>query len=202
VTTTSVAYRPSETVFVQGDRSAAVMYLEKGRVNLTVRSGDGREAIVGVVHPGAFFGEGALAGQRLRRATATTMIASRVAVVKTSEMRRGLREQVGLSDRFRTYMLSRNARIEEDLVGQMFNRSEKRLAKMLLLLANFDEHSHVRSPLPIMSRNMLADALGTTRSKIDVLMNKFRKLGFLERRSERDGGVQVHRSMLSVVLQE
>jgi len=178
------------------------MYIRKGRVSLTVTSRDGREALVGVLNAGAFFGEGALAGQRLRRATARAMTASTIAMVRTSEMRRGLHEETALSDWFRTHMLARNTRIEEDLVGQLFNRCEKRLARMLLLLANFDEHHQVRSALPIISRDLLADLLGTTRSKVDGLMNKFRKLGFLERNSERNGGVQIHRSMLSVVLQE
>jgi CRP-like cAMP-binding protein len=202
VANTSVQYRPRETIFAQGDRCAAVMYIQKGRVNLTVTSRGGREAVIGVLYAGAFFGEGALAGQRLRRATATTMTASTIAVVKTSEMRRGLQEKTALSDWFRMHMLARNSRIEEDLVSQLFNRREKRLARMLLLLANFDEHQQVRSALPRISRNLLADLVGTTRSKVDVLMNKFRKLGFLERNPERTGGVQVHRSMLSVVLQE
>lgn len=202
VATTKVEYRPSETIFTQGDRCAAVMYIQKGRVSLTVTAGDGREAIVGVLRAGAFFGEGALAGQRRRRATAKTMIASTIAVVKTAEMRRGLHEGAALSDWFRGHMLGRNARIEEDLVGQVFNRLEKRLARTLLLLANFDGHRQERAPLPIVSRDLLAELLGTSRSNIDMLMNRFRKLGFLERRSGRDGGVHVHRSMLSVVLEE
>ena len=202
VASTSVHYRPLQTIFAQGDRCASVMFIRKGRVSLTVTSRDGRQAMVGVLHPGAFFGEGALAGQRLRRATARAMIPSTIAVVRTAEMRRGLHEETALSDWFRTHMLARNTRIEEDLVGQLFNRCEKRLARMLLLLANFDEHQHVRAALPIISRDLLADLLGTTRSKVDGLMNKFRKLGFLERNSERNGGVQIHRSMLSVVLQD
>ena len=202
VATTSVRYRPLQTIFAQGDRCASVMFIRKGRVSLTVTSRDGRQAMVGILQPGAFFGEGALAGQRLRRATARAMIPSTIAVVRTAEMRRGLHEKAALSDWFRTHMLARNTRIEEDIVGQLFNRCEKRLARMLLLLANFDEHQHVRAALPIISRDLLADLLGTTRSKVDALMNKFRKLGFLERNSERNGGVQIHRSMLSVVLQD
>ena len=199
MTTTKVEYRPSETIFTQGDRCAEVMYIQKGRVSLTVTAGDGREAIVGVLRAGAFFGEAALAGQRRRRATAKTMIASTIAVVKTAEMRRGLHEGAALSDWFRAHMLGRNARIEEDLVGHVFNCLEKRLARTLLLLADFDGHTQERSPLPIVSRDLLAELLGTSRSNVDMLMNRFRKLGFLERRS---GGVQVHRSMLSVVLQD
>ena len=202
VVNTNVEYRPSETIFVQGDRCAAVMYIKRGRVSLTVTSNDGREAVITVLRAGAFFGEGALAGQRRRRATATTLTASTIAVVKTSEMRRGLTQETALSDWFRAYMLERNTRIEADLVGQLFNRLEKRLARMLLLFANFDAHVQVRAPLPTISRDLLAELLGTTRSHVDVLMNRFRKLGFLERHSERDGGLQVHRTMLGVVLQE
>ncbi len=202
VATTKVEYRPAQTIFAQGDRCGAVLYIRKGRVSLTATSGDGRQALVSVLRAGAFFGEGALAGQRRRRVTATTMTASTIAVVKTAEMRRGLHEETALSDWFRAHMLERNTSIEAALVGHVFNRCEKRLARMLLLLANFDGHRHERAPLPLVSRTLLADLLGTTRSNVNVLMNRFRKLGFLERHNERDGGVQVHRSMLTVVLKE
>ena len=202
VTSTRVEYRPSETIFAQGDRCGAVLYLRKGRVSLTATSGDGREALVGVLRAGAFFGEAALAGQRRRRVTAKTIVASTIAVVKTAEMRRALHEEAALSDWFRAHMLDRNTSIEAALVGHAFNRCEKRLARLLLLLASFDEHRHERAPLPTISRTLLADLLGTTHSNVNVLMNRFRKLGFLERHHARDGGVQVHRSMLSVVLSE
>ena len=162
----------------------------------------GREAVVAILHAGAFFGEGALAGRRRRTCTAETVTASTIATVKTSEMRRGLHEEVALSDWFRSQMLATHIRTEADLIGQLFNRSEKRLARVLLLLANFDEHQLPRAALPLISRNLLAELIGTPRWKVDLLMNNFRKLGFLERHSERDGGVQVHRSMLSVVLAE
>jgi CRP-like cAMP-binding protein len=199
---TSVGYRPCETVFAQGDRCAAVMYIRKGRVKLTVTSRAGREAVVATLRAGAFFGEGALAGQRRRTCTAETVTASTIAMVKTPEMRRGLQQDVALADRFRSQMLARNIRTEADLIGQLFNRCEKRLARMLLLLAHFDEHQLPRAALPLISRTLLAEVIGTPRWKVDLLMNNFRKLGFLERHSERDGGVQVHRSMLSVVLAE
>jgi CRP/FNR family cyclic AMP-dependent transcriptional regulator len=199
---TSVRYRPSETVFAQGDRCAAVMYIRKGRVKLTVTSGAGREAVVAVLHAGAFFGEGALAGKRRRTCTAETVTASTIAMVKTGEMRRGLRQDVALSDRFRSQLLARNIRAEADLISQLFNGCERRLARVLLLLAHFDEHELPRAALPLISRTLLAELIGTPRWKVDLLMNNFRKLGFLERHSERDGGMQVHRSMLSVVLQE
>lgn len=202
VANTSIEYRPAETIFTQGDRCATVMYIQKGRVHLTVCCRDGREAIVGTLRAGAFFGEGALAGQRRRRTTATSVTASTIAVVQVAEMRRGLHDEAALSDWFRGYILARNVRIEQALVGQLFNRYDKRLARLLLLLANFDEQVQTRSALPLVSRALLADLLGMTRSRLDGLMNKFRKLGFLERHRERDGGVQVHRSMLSVVLQE
>lgn len=202
VANTSVRYRPFETVFAQGDRCAAVMYIQRGRVKLTVTSAGGREAVVGILHTGEFFGEGALAGQRRRRSTAETMSACTIAMVKTAEMRRGLHEKVALSDSFRSHLLARNIRTEADLIGQLFNRCEKRLARILLLLAHFDEHQRTRSELPIISRNLLADMIGTTRWKVDRLMNNFRKLGFLERHAPRDGGLQVHRSMLTVVLGE
>lgn len=202
VASTSVRYKPSETVFAQGDRCAAVMYLHKGRVKLTARSREGRQAVVETLDAGAFFGEGVLAGQRRRRCTAESMTASTVVMVKTSEMRRGLHDEAALAEQFRRHLLGRNIRIEADLVGHIFNRYEKRLARVLLLLANFDEHRRERATLPIISRNLLAEMIGATRWKVDQLMNGFRKQGFLERHRERDGGVQVHRSMLTVVLAE
>ena len=202
VANTRVRYRPHETVFAQGDRCAAVMYIQAGRVKLTVTSQGGREAIVAILKAGAFFGEGALAGQRRRRSTARTMTAATIAIVKTAEMRRRLQDETVLADWFRSHLLARSVQIEADLLRELFNRSERRLARLLLLLANFDEHHRTRSALPLISRNLLADLIGTTRSKIDHLMNTFRKRGFLERHRERDGGMQVHRSMLSIVLQE
>ena len=199
---TRVRYEPLETIFAQGDRCAAVMYIEKGLVRLTVASPQGRSAVVATLHAGAFFGEGALAGQRLRRSTAESLTRSTIAVVSTREMRRRLHDEVALSDWFRAHMLATNVRIEQDVVGQMFNRSEKRLARVLLTLARFDELQQIRCPLPKISRDLLAEMIGAPRSRVDSLMNKFRKLGFLERHRERDGGIQIHRSMLSVVLQD
>src|SRR5688572_4859099 len=130
VTNTSVRYRPHETVFAQGDRSASVMYIQKGRVKLSVTSHSGREAVVAILHAGAFFGEGVLAGQQRRRSTAETMTAASIAMVKTAEMRRRLHEEKALSDSFRSHLLARNIRIEADLVGEVFNRCEKRLARV------------------------------------------------------------------------
>lgn len=202
VAKTRVRFEPFETIFAQGDRCAAVMYIERGSVRLSVVSRGDKAAVVAILHAGAFFGEGALAGQRRRKSTAETLTASTIAIVKTAEMRRRLHEDLALSDWFRSHMLARNVRIEEDLIGHLFNGCEKRLARALLLLAGVDEHESPRYALPKISRNLLAEMSGTTRSRVDVLMNNFRKLGFLERHSERNGGLQVHRSMLSIVLQD
>ena len=202
VANTSVRFKPFETIFAQGDSCSGVMYIQAGRVTLTTTSHQGRAAVVGTLTAGAFFGEGALAGQRRRRATAKTTTDSAIGIVKTGEMRRCLHEETAFADRFRSHLLATNIRIEADLVDHLFNRSEKRLARALLLLAHFDEHQSTRHTLPTISRDLLAEMIGTSRSKVDVLMNKFRKLGFLERHRERDGGLQVHCSMLSVVLQD
>lgn len=195
-------FKPFTTVFAQGDRCADVMFIEKGRVQLSVTSPAGKAAVVATLDAGSFFGEGALAGQRRRKSTAETMTGSTITIVKTAELRRRRLDQAALSDRFRSHMLARNIRIEEDIIGQLFNGSEKRLARALLLLSHFDERQGPRHELPIISRNLLAEMSGTTRSRVDVLMNDFRKRGFLERHSATNGGTQVHRSMLSVVLQD
>lgn len=202
VANTSLRVKPLETIFVQGDACAAVMYVQTGRVKLTVMSPGGREAVVGILAAGMFFGEGALAGQRRRRATARSVSGGTIGVVRVAEMRRRLHEGAALSDWFRAHLLTRNNQIEADLVSQMFNRSEKRLARALLLLAHFDEHDATSHGLPLVSRALLAEMTGVTRSRVDVLMNRFRKLGFLERRAGRHGGLHVHCSMLSVVLQD
>ncbi len=199
VANTIVRYKPRETVFAEGERCAGVMYIRKGRVKLTVTSRHGRVAVVAVLGAGSFFGEGVLAGQRRRSCNAETLTVSSVAMVKTREMRRRLSETVVLSDWFRSDLLDRNTRTESALIEQLLNRSERRLARVLLLLANFDAHYLPKAALPTISRNLLADMAGTTRSKVDVLMSKFRKLGFIARV---DGGVQVHRSLLTIVTQE
>lgn len=197
-----VRYTPNQTIFAQGDRCAAVMYIRKGRVKLSVTSRGGREVIVAMLRAGEFFGEGALAGQRRRRSTAKAVTAATISIVRTAEMRRRLHDETVLSDSFRSHLLMRNIRIEADLVGDLFSGAERRLARLLLGLASFDEHHRTRSPLPLISRDLLAEMIGTTRGKVDRLMNRFRKRGFLERHTERDGGLQVHRSMLDVVLQD
>jgi CRP-like cAMP-binding protein len=201
VAKTSVQFQPHETIFAQGDRCSAVMYIEKGRVRLSVVSPGGKTSVVATLHAGAFFGEGALAGQRRRKFSAEPITHCTIAIVKTAEMRKRLQEQPGLSDWFRSHMLLRNVRIEQDLVAHVFNGCEKRLARALLLLSRYDEYKSTRYMLPKISRDLLAEMSGTTRAKVDALMNNFRKLGFLERHTKRNGGVQIHRSMLSVVLQ-
>ena len=202
VANASLRFKPFETIFAQGDSCSGVMYIQTGRVTLTTTSHLGRAAVVGTLTAGAFFGEGVLAGQRRRRVTATTTTDSAIGFVKTGEMRRCLHEGTAFADWFRSHMLAANIRIEADLVSRVFNGSEKRLARTLLLLAHFDEHQSARRPLPTISRGLLAEMIGTSRFRVDVLMNKFRKLGFLERHRERDGGLQVHCSMLSVVLRD
>lgn len=199
VANTVVRYQPCETVFAQGDRCAGVMYIRTGGVKLTVTSRTGRVAVVAVLRAGSFFGEGALAGQRRRSCKAETISVSTIATVKTPDMRRGLSETAMLADWFRAHLLARNTRTESDLIEQHFNPREQRLARVLLLLANFDAHYLPHAPLPTISRDLLADMAGTTRSKVDVLMNKFRKLGFIERHG---GGVRVHRSLLTIVTQD
>ena len=189
-------YPTASTIFVQGDAADSVYYVQKGRVKLSVVSQTGKEAVVGVMGPGEFFGEGALAGQPLRLATATAMTASRILVVPKDQMIRGLHQQHALSDRFIAHMLARNMRLEEDLVDQLFNASEKRLARTLLLLARYGKPDGPRDVLPRVSQEVLAEIVGTTRSRVNFFMNKFRKLGFIEY----NGTLKVHRALLSVVL--
>ena len=202
VATTTATFEPSTTIFAQGDRSAGVMYIEKGRVRLSVISPQGRAAVLAVLHPGALFGEGVLAGQRHRRSTADAVTACTIISIKTSEMRRRLQSEVALADWLRSQMLVRNARIEADIVHRLFNGSEKRLARALLLLASFDEHQLPRHVLPSISRSLLAEMSGTSQATVARLMSSFRKRGFLERQTVRSGDLQIHRSMMSVVLQD
>ena len=180
------------------------MYIERGRVRLSVTAPAGRTAVVAVLGAGAFIGEGALAGQRLRRSTAVALIDTTIVVVKTAEMRRRLHAERALSDWFRSHMLARNSRLEEELVdgdADGFNGGETRLARALLLLAHADEHRSPRYQMPKISRDLLAEMTDLPRSRVDALMNEFRKHGFLERHSERNGGLQVHQSLLNLVLQ-
>jgi CRP-like cAMP-binding protein len=193
-----VEYRPAELIFTQGDLADTVFYIQEGRVKLSVLSRTGREAIVGMLESGDFFGEGALAGQPRRLATARATVASRLLVVPKRQMIRLLRQQHTFSDRFIAYMLARNSRLEEDLVDMLFNASEKRLARALLLLAGYGKPSGPLRVLPKISQEVLADMVGTTRSRVNFFMNKFRKLGFIEY----NGGLKIHHALLSVVLHD
>jgi CRP/FNR family transcriptional regulator, cyclic AMP receptor protein len=191
-------YRRKETVFAQGDPAKDVMYIQEGGVKLTVVNETGKEAVVAVLGPGDFFGEGCLAGQSICMATATAIAPTKVLVIEKNEMIRVLHGEHEFSDRFIAYMLSRNLRVEEDLVDQLFNSSEKRLARTLLLLARYDAPGHPQKVLPKVSQEMLAEMIGTTRPRVNFFMNKFRKLGFIEY----NGEIHINNSLLSVVLHE
>jgi CRP/FNR family transcriptional regulator, cyclic AMP receptor protein len=198
ITKKIVEYRRSVVIFAQGDPCESVMYIQRGAVRLSVLSHSGKEAIVAMLGSGDFLGEGALAGQRVRMGTATAVAASTVLIVPKQQMIRLLHEEPGFSDRFLQYMLSRNIRIEEDLVDQLFNSSEKRLARTLLLLARYGKEDKPQGVLPKLSQEVLAEMIGTTRSRVNFFMNKFRKLGFIEY----NGGLKINTSLLSVVLHE
>jgi len=187
-----------ETVFAQGDPATEVMYIQEGGVRLSVVNETGREAVVAVLGPGDFFGEGCLAGQTICMATATTVAPTAVMVIEKDEMIRVLHAEHEFSDRFIAYMLARNIRVEEDLVDQLFNSSEKRLARTLLLLARYGKQGQPQQVLPKVSQEMLAEMIGTTRSRVNFFMNKFRKLGFIQY----NGEIHVNNSLLSVVLHE
>jgi len=191
-------FKKAEVVYSQGDASKSVMYLQEGGVKLSVVSESGKEAVVAILGPGDFFGEGCLAGQSIRMGTATAITPTIVLVIEKSEMFKVLHEQHALSDLFITFMLARNIRIEEDLVDQLFNSSEKRLARTLLLLARYGKDDQPHGVLPKVSQEMLAEMVGTTRSRVNFFMNKFRKLGFIKY----NGGLQINTSLLSVVLHE
>jgi CRP/FNR family transcriptional regulator, cyclic AMP receptor protein len=191
-------FKRAETAYVQGDLAKSVMYLQEGGVKLSVVSEVGKEAIVAILEPGDFFGEGCLAGQSVRMGTATAITASTVLVIEKEEMLKVLHEQHDLSDRFIHFMLVRNIRVEEDLVDQLFNSSEKRLARTLLLLARYGKQDQPQKVLPKVSQETLAEMIGTTRARVNLFMNKFRKLGFIKY----NGGIEVNTSLLSVVLHD
>ncbi len=182
-------------VFAQGGQANSVFYVQDGGVKLSVLSSSGKEAVVATLGPGDFFGEGCLTGQPLRMGTATALVPTTVLRIQKGEMMRTLHEQSALSDRFIAHMLVRNIRIEEDLVDQLFNSSEKRLARTLLL-ARYGKEDTPQRVLPKLSQETLAEMVGTTRSRVNLFMNKFRKLGFIEY----NGGLKVNGSLLSVVL--
>jgi CRP-like cAMP-binding protein len=185
-------------IFTQGDPATSVMYVARGTVQLSVLSHAGKEAVIAVLNDDHFFGEGCLAGQPYRMATASAMAASTIVIVEKAEMTRHLHAQPAFADRFLTHMLTRNIRIEEDLIDQLFNSSEKRLARTLLLLARFGEPEVSHRTLPRVSQETLAEMVGTTRSRVNFFMNKFRKLGFIEY----NGDLKINNSLLSVVLRD
>jgi CRP/FNR family cyclic AMP-dependent transcriptional regulator len=196
---TSRAYQANESVFSQGDTADAVFYLQSGKVKITVVSKSGKEAVVAILPENSFFGEGCLAGQPLRTATASTVEASAILRVEKQAMIALLHRDTEFAERFLAYLLSRNIRMEADLVDHLFNSSEKRLARLLLLMANFGQES---KPIPLiakMSQETLAEMIGTTRSRVSFFLNRFREMGFIEYNS---GGMHVHSSLVSVVLHD
>jgi CRP-like cAMP-binding protein len=196
--TLRVEYKPGATIFAQGDPATSVLYVEQGAVRLSVLSHAGKEAVVAVLDVAHFFGEGCLAGQSQRMATARAITACTILAVEKQEMVRQLHANLAFADRFLTHMLTRNIRIEEDLIDQLFNSSEKRLARTLLLLARYGEPEASHRTLPRVSQETLAEMIGTTRSRVNFFMNKFRKLGFIEY----NGGLKINNSLLSVVLRD
>jgi CRP-like cAMP-binding protein len=192
-----VTCRRGEIVFSQGDPADDVRYIQKGAIKLSVLSRIGKEAVVAMLGPGDFFGEGALAGQSIRIGTATAVTASRVLTIEKAAMIRLLHDESAFSNRFLSHMLTRNMRIEADLVDQLFNSSEKRLARTLLLLARYGE-SNPQHDLPKISQETLAEMIGATRTRVNFFMNKFKKLGFIEY----NGGLKVNSSLLSIVLHD
>jgi CRP/FNR family transcriptional regulator, cyclic AMP receptor protein len=193
-----VEFEKKEVIYSQGDACQNVLYIQKGGVKLSVVNETGKEVVVAALGPGDFFGEGCLAGQPLRIGMATANTATTVLVIEKKEMIRVLHAEHALSDRFISYMLSRNIRIEADLVDQLFNSTEKRLARALLLLARYGKDDQPQRVLPKISQETLAETIGTTRSRVNLFMNKFKKLGFIKY----NGGLQINSSLLSVVLHD
>jgi CRP/FNR family transcriptional regulator, cyclic AMP receptor protein len=195
---TAREYRKKATVFTQGALADAIFYIQKGKVKLSVISQEGKEAVVAILGGGDFLGEGCLAGQPLRIATATATTDCFILRLDKATTIRALRDHPGFSGMFIAHLLARNIRIEEDLIDQLFNSSEKRLARLLLLLANFGKEGQQQLVIPKLSQALLAEMIGTTRSRVSFFMNKFRKLGFIEY----NGKLEVHSSLLSVVLHD
>jgi CRP/FNR family transcriptional regulator, cyclic AMP receptor protein len=197
-----VNYAPSDVIFAQGDSCESVMYIQNGGVKLSVLSKTGREAVVAMLGPGDFFGEGCLAGQPVRIGSASAITASTILVIEKKQMVKVLHKQHALSDRFIAHMLARNVRTEQDLIDQLFNSSEKRLARALLLLAQYGKQDKPRQVVPKISQATLSEMIGTTRSRVNFFMNKFKKLGFIEYNGNLDDGIQINSSLLSVVLHD
>jgi CRP/FNR family cyclic AMP-dependent transcriptional regulator len=193
-------FEPKETVFAQGDPATNVMYIQEGSVRLSVVNETGKEAVVAVLGTNDFFGEGCLAGQPICMATATAIAPTAVLVIEKDKMIRALHEEHELSDRFINYMLARNLRAEEDLIDQLFNSSEKRLARTLLLLGRYGARGQPEKVLSKVSQVVLAEMIGTTRSRVNFFMNKFRKLGFIQYNNH--GEIYIDKSLLSVILHD
>jgi CRP/FNR family transcriptional regulator, cyclic AMP receptor protein len=193
-----VEYRRSEKIYSQGDPATTVLYIQKGGVKLSVVNETGKEAVVAILGPGDFFGEGCLAGQSVRMGMAVAITATTALVIEKKEMIRVLHAEHEFSDRFLSHMLVRNIRFEEDLVDQLFNSCEKRLARTLLLLAQYGKQKQPQKMITNVSQGMLAEMIGTSRPRVNFFMNKFKKLGFIKY----NGGLQINRSLLSVVLHD
>jgi len=194
------AFLKKQTIFAQGDSSDAVFYIKEGKVKLTVVSKIGKEATIGILSEGAFFGEGCLTGQTLRLCSATAMTDCSVMRIDKKSMIQVLHEEQTFSDVFVAYLLARNIRYEEDLVDQLFNSSEKRLARILLLLAQFGKEGKPETVIPKMSQETLAEMIGTTRSRVSFFLNRFRKLGFIDYHGGDD--LRVHSSLLNIILHD
>jgi CRP/FNR family transcriptional regulator, cyclic AMP receptor protein len=191
-------FKTAEIIFSQGTAADSVMYIQQGGVKITALSAGGKEAIIAILRPGDFFGEGCLAGQPVRMGNARSIAPSTLLVIEKKEMLRVLHEQHDLSDLFINFMLTRNIRIEEDLIDQLFNSTEKRLARTLLLLARYGTQDQPHRVLPRVSQETLAEMIGTTRTRVNLFMNKFKRLGFIKY----NGGIQINTSLLSVVLHD
>jgi CRP-like cAMP-binding protein len=197
-----LAVLKNQNIYAQGDQADAVFYVQKGKVRLTVVSKAGKEATIGILNERSFFGEGALAGQIVRMGSAAAMTDCELLRVDKKAMMDALHREHTFSDMFVAYLLARNIRYEEDLVDQLFNSSEKRLARVLLLLAHFGKEGIPEAVVPKISQETLAEMIGTTRSRVSFFMNRFRKLGFIDYSGGLDGGLQVHSSLLNIVLHD
>ena len=193
-----VEYQVKTTIFAQGNPAKSVMYIQKGRIKLSVVNATGKEAVLGVLGPGDFLGEGCLRDQPIRMGTATAIAPSTLLLIEKEEMIRVLHEEHELSDHFISYILSRNIRVEEDLVDQLFNSTEKRLARTLLLLARYGKENQPEKVVPKVSQEILAEMIGTTRSRVNLFMNKFKKLGFIKY----NGELHINSSLLNIVLHD
>jgi CRP/FNR family transcriptional regulator, cyclic AMP receptor protein len=191
-------FKKGQNVFVQGDRADTVFYIQRGRIKLTVLSDHGKEAVVGILGPGQFFGEGCMNGHKLRISTTTAMESCIITAITKTAMIAAIHDEPQFSEMFMAYLLTRNSRIEEDLIDQLFNSSERRLARLLLLLAHFGKEGNPQPISPGISQETLAEMIGTTRSRVSFFMNKFRKLGLIDY----NGHIEVHNSLLSAVLHD